>query len=119
MNRRSIATMMALGLALAAGGAEAGTLKGGTWEPTGCGAEPTPPAINGSSAAALNESNKQANDFAAAAKKYSDCFVGEAQTDSHAISTANEDFVHRLNAEIEKLNADSKAAVDKLNKKKN
>ena len=56
---RTIATMMAMTLTLA--GAEAGTLRAGGWTPTGCGAEPTPPTINGSGRAAYEASIKDAN----------------------------------------------------------
>ncbi len=117
MNGRSIAKMMIIGLALTAGGAEAGVLKGGAWEPTGCGTEPTPPKINGSSAGAYQSSIKEANAYQTAAKAYDDCYFKEANTDNQAISTATQDHQAQLKAAFDKLQADAKAAADRLNKK--
>ncbi|HLZ67310.1 MAG TPA: hypothetical protein VKQ29_13845 [Aliidongia sp.] len=118
MTGRPIATMMMTGIALLlTGGAEAGTFKAGAWVPTGCGAEPTPPAINASGHAAYEASIKDAEAYQRAAKQYDDCYVKEAQADNHVISTAVSDHQHQIQATFDKLSADSKAVVDKMNKK--
>ena len=108
---------MILALAFAGGGAEAGVLKSGTWAPTGCGAEPTPPAINGSSRPAYEASIKQAQSFQTAAKQYEDCYFKEAQADSTTINAATQDHQHELQGAFDKLSADAKAAAERLNKK--
>ncbi len=117
MSGRSIATMMIMGLALVAGSAEAGVLKAGAWEPTGCGTEPTPPKINGSSAGAYQLSIKEANAYQTAAKAYDDCYFKEANADNQAIASATQDHQSQLKASFDKLQADAKAAADRLNKK--
>ncbi|HEV2675595.1 MAG TPA: hypothetical protein VGV37_13710 [Aliidongia sp.] len=104
--------------ALAGGAAEAGTLRNGTWTPTGCGTEPTPPAINGSGRAAYEASVKEANAYQQAAKQYEDCYFNEAQADNHAIGGALSDHQHEVQARFDKLSADSKAAANRLNGKK-
>jgi len=116
MTIRTIATMIFL-LAVTGGSAEAGVLKGGTWTPTGCGTEPTPPAINASSPAAYDASIKQANAYQTAAKQYEDCYFKEAQADSNAINAASQDHQHELQAAYDKLAADAKAGADRLKKK--
>jgi flavin-binding protein dodecin len=112
---RSIAA--ALMLMMAGGTAEAGTLRSGTWTPAGCGPEPTPPTINGSSRAAYEASAKDAQAYQQAAKQYDDCFFNEANTDNHVIGSAVKDHQTQVQAAFDKLQADSKAAVDRLNKK--
>jgi hypothetical protein len=115
MNGKAFATMMVL--ALAAGGAQAGTLKAGTWEPTGCGMAPTPPTINGSSRAAYEASIKEANAYQATAKQYEDCYFKEAQADNNTISTALNDHQNQTKATFEKLQSEANAAAARLNKK--
>ena len=112
---RTIATMMAMTLTLA--GAEAGTLRAGGWTPTGCGAEPTPPTINGSGRAAYEASIKDANAYQQAAKQYEDCYFKEAEADNHLIGDTLTDHQHEVKAKFDKLSADAKAAADRLNKK--
>lgn len=116
MSTRTIATMICL-LALAGGTAQAGVLKGGVWTPTGCGTEPTAPAINGSSPAAYEASIKAAKTYQTDAKQYDDCFFKEAQADSNIISSATNDHQHALQAAFDKLSADAKASAERLNKK--
>ncbi len=112
---RSIAAAIVL---IAAGTtAEAGTLRGGTWTPTGCGLEPTPPAINGSSRGAFEASIKEAQAYQQAAKQYDDCYFNEANTDNHVIAGVLKDHQAQVQASFDKLQADSKAAADRLNKK--
>ena len=121
MSGRTIAAMMVLApvvLTLAGGGAEAGTFRAGTWIPTGCGTEPVPPSINASSSGAYQASIKDAEAYEQAAKQYQDCFVNEAQTDNRLINGALKDHQTQVQATFDKLNADSKAAADRLNKKK-
>ena len=108
---------MILALTFTGGGAEAGVLKSGTWTPTGCGTEPTPPAINGSSRPAYEASIKQAQTFQTAAKQYEDCYFKEAQADSTTINAATQDHQHELQGAFDKLSADAKAAAERLNKK--
>lgn len=115
MSRRAIVTMTML-LALAAGGAQAGTLKSGVWTPTNCGTEPTPPAINGSSRPAYESSVKQAQAYQTEAKQYDDCYFKEAQADSNVINSTTSDHQHQLQATFDKLTADAKAAADRLKK---
>lgn len=117
MNARSMTTMMILALALAGGGAEAGVLKAGTWTPTSCGTEPTPPTINGSSRAAYEASVKEAQAYQTTAKQYDDCFFKEAQADNQTIGTALTDHQNVIKGAFDKLQADAKAAADRLNKK--
>ncbi len=119
MTGRPIATTMLMTMfALAlAGTAEAGTLKAGTWVPTGCGTEPTPPTINGSSPGAYDDSVKKAQAYEQAQKQYETCYLGEAQADNHVISTAVSDHQHQVQAGFDKLLADSKAAAARFNKK--
>jgi hypothetical protein len=123
MTGRPIATtMMAMtgamiALALTGGLAEAGTLKAGSWEPTGCGTEPTPPTINASSPAAYNDSIKNAETFQKAAQQYEDCYFKEADADNHVISAALSDQQHHMQAVFDKLQGDSKSGAAKLNKK--
>jgi len=88
----------------------------GVWTPTGCGPEPTPPVINGSSSAAYEASVKEAQAFQATAKQYNDCYFKEGQADSNTIGATITDHQHQLQAAFDKLSADSKAAVDRLNK---
>ncbi|MDB5360606.1 MAG: uncharacterized protein JWO51_1903 [Rhodospirillales bacterium] len=115
MIRRAIATLLLL--SSFAGGADAGALKSGTWAPTGCGTEPTPPAINGSSRPAYEASIKQAQSFQTVAKQYEDCYFKEAQADSTIINAATQDQQHQLQAAFDKLSVDAKAAAERLNKK--
>ena len=118
MSGRTIATMLALMLMLAGSSAQAGALRAGTWVPTGCGAEPVPPAINGSSAGAYQSSIKDANLFEQAVKQYEDCYIKEAQADNHLISSAVSDHQHDMQAKLDKISADAKAAAARLNGKK-
>jgi hypothetical protein len=108
---------MILLLAFAGSGAQAGTLKSGIWTPSGCGAEPTPPAINGSSRASYEASIKEAQSYQTAAKQYDDCYFKEAQADSNVISATTSDHQHQLQGNFDKLQADAKAAAERLNKK--
>jgi hypothetical protein len=120
ISTRKMTIMLAVIALAVAGGmatAEAGTLRAGAWTPSSCGEEPTAPAINASGAAAYNESVKSAEAFQKSAQQYEDCYFKEADADNHVISSALTDQQHHMQAVFDKLQADSKAAAVKLNKK--
>lgn len=113
---RAFAAMVIL--ALAGQMASAGILQGGTWVPTGCGTEPPPPKINSLNPAAYEASIKLVQAYEKTMKDYNACVFKEAETDNHTISAALRDQQQSIQATFDKLTADSKAAVDKLNGKK-
>jgi hypothetical protein len=92
----------------------AGTINKGVWIPNGCGAEPTPIAVNQTTVDAYNKSVKQINDWQQKLSNYSACVVKEANDDNAAIAKTANDKQAKLQAMSDKVHADTEAAKVKL-----
>lgn len=66
----------------------AGTLKNGTWSPTGCGSLSDAPGIDDSSIDAYNNSIAAINNWEQASAIYFNCLVNEANQDNKTISSS-------------------------------
>jgi hypothetical protein len=106
-----VAALIALTAALQI---QAGTLAGGRWTPSGCGAAPVPPAIDSGSVDAYNRSLETARAWQRKAQGYNDCVVGEANADNAAIAEAANAEQARFRAAVEQTNGAAAAAKAKL-----
>jgi hypothetical protein len=95
----------------------AGTISKGVWSPSGCGAEPTLPAINQSTVDAYNKSVKIINDWQQKVGTYNTCVVKEANDDNAIIAKAANERQTKLQKLTEKVHADTEAAKAKLDSK--
>ncbi len=105
---------------LAFGTAQAGTITGNVWTPSGCGANPgAPPEMDGKNQTTYTKSAKEFQAWQDKAKTYEQCLSDEAKADQAAvidgankgIQTINDGskaFVDQANAAMEKLKASSK-----------
>jgi hypothetical protein len=94
---------------LAFGTAQAGSITGGVWAPSGCGANPgTPPAMDGHNQASYTKSAKDFQAWQDKAKTYEQCTSEEAKADQSAV-------IDGANKTIQTINDGSKAFVDQAN----
>jgi hypothetical protein len=94
---------------LAFGTAQAGTITGGVWAPSGCGANPgAPPEMDGHNQASYTKSAKDFQTWQDKAKAFEQCLSEEAKTDQSAV-------IDGANKGIQTINDGSKAFVDQAN----
>ncbi len=107
----------AAAITLTAVSGTAGTLTNGVWAPSGCGTEPEVPVIDQTNVETYNQSVKAVNDWQQKANAYNGCLINEANADNALIANAANEEQERLRINIEKIQADTNAARDKLDKK--
>jgi hypothetical protein len=105
---------------LAFGTAQAGTITGNVWTPSGCGTNPgAPPEMDGKNQTTYTKSAKEFQTWQDKAKAYEQCLSEEAKTDQaavidgankgiQAINDASKAFVDQANAAMEKLKGAAK-----------
>ncbi|WP_051378638.1 hypothetical protein [Derxia gummosa] len=103
-----------LGLGLIATGASAGSLAGGDWQPSKCGARPEPPALDLRNADAFNKSVDGVNTYRQAARTYLDCVVAEANADLQTVTRVAREAQQSARAAEDKIQADLRAANEKF-----
>lgn len=111
---RYTTTSALLILALSCASAQAGTVSAGQWAPTGCGAKPVAPTLDLSSADAYNKSVDGVNAYRQAIRPYLDCLVKEANADIGIISKSATVAQVSAKEANDKIQADVKAAEEKL-----
>ncbi len=94
----------------------AGTINKGVWTPTGCGAEPKPPAVILNTVDAFNKSVKTINEWQKKVADYNACVVNEANQDNAAIASSANAQQQKLQDAVNKLHADVEAAKGNLEK---
>lgn len=111
----AIAAMLALSVAPA----HAGTIANGSWTPSGCGVEPTPPTIDTSSEKAFNASLDADEQFEKKYTDYANCAVKEANADQNAVAAGANTIQQDRQATVAKVKAAVDAGMDQYaNKKK-
>ena len=96
------------------GNAEAGTVTNGVWAATGCGAEPTPPAIDTTGESAFSKSLDAQEAYEKKGKEYPDCFFKEAAADNVIINNSAKAEQDRYTANVAQLDKDADAGMDKF-----
>lgn len=99
------------------GTCQAGSLQGGTWQPSNCGTSPEPPTVTANNIDFYNASVKAINEWQQAAKTHDDCTVKEANADSALIVKTVTDQQAKLKEVVNRLDNELKAAREKLEKK--
>jgi hypothetical protein len=89
--------------------AQAGSLTGGAWAPSACGAEPTAPRLHTESASSYNESIKWVQLYQKQIKTYNDCMVAEAKADVAAVDAFVQAEQRRVNGIFEEYTASTNA----------
>ncbi|WP_090632543.1 hypothetical protein [Nitrosomonas marina] len=104
------------GLILVQASGYAGSLVNGRWTPAQCGAEPEPPVINTTNIENFNRSVDAINAWQDRAMEYHACMVKEANADNELIAHTANQAQARLQAEINRLNAEAGKVRNELNK---
>ncbi|MGH6648504.1 hypothetical protein [Aquabacterium sp.] len=112
--RPAFSTLLMSTLLLASLSAEAGTLYGGTWVPTGCGAKPAAPQLDLKDPDAFNRSVSGVNTYRQAIRTYLDCLVQEANADIQTVTKSASAAQQAAKDANDKIQADVKAADEKF-----
>ncbi|SES68566.1 hypothetical protein SAMN05216326_1025 [Nitrosomonas marina] len=104
------------GLILIQASGHAGSLVNGHWTPAHCGAEPEPPVINTTNIENFNRSVDAINAWQDRALEYHTCMVKEANADNELITHTANQAQARLQAEINRVNAEADKVRSELNK---
>ena len=103
-------------LILAQTSVSAGTLVNGNWTPTHCGAEPETPTIDKTNIDNFNRSVDAINAWQDRALEYHACMVKEANADNERITSTVNQAQARLQAEINRVNAEADKVRNGLTK---
>lgn len=113
--RSSIPALLLSALSLLASfSAEAGTLSGGTWAPTGCGAKPATPQLDLKDPDTFNRSVAGVNTYRQNIGPYLDCLVKEANADIQTVTKGAQAAQQAVKDANDKIQADVKAADEKF-----
>jgi len=113
--RPSISTLLfSTATLLASLSAHAGTVSGGAWTPTGCGAKPVTPQLDLKDPDAFNRSVAGVNTYRQAIGPYLDCLVKEANADIQTVTKSAQAAQQAVKEANEKIQADVKAADEKF-----
>ena len=109
MNRIRLLTLI---LACFSASASAGTLKNGSWSPSGCGSLSEAPLVDDSSIDAYNNSLAAITEWEQVSASYYNCMINEANQDSKAItnSATRDQLNFRQTLEAVKASADQARA---------
>ena len=112
MKQRAFFSVILLAASVSVG--VAGMINKGVWTPTGCKAEPKPPAVALNTVDAFNKAVKTINDWQKQVADYNTCVVNEANQDNAAIASSANAQQQKLQDAVNKLHADVDAAKAKL-----
>jgi hypothetical protein len=96
-----------------ANSAVAGTIANGTWVPTNCGEQPSPPIIADQDVKSFNKSMDAIGDWQNKTKNFFECLVKEANADNAIIAES----ANRAQANNQKVVETLNATIDETEKK--
>lgn len=94
--------------------AKAGSLSNGSWQPSGCGAVPEAPTVDGGNIEAYNKSIAAINTWQQKSREYFECMIKEANTDNGIIADHANQAQGKYRETVEKIGAKAEAAKKKL-----
>lgn len=103
---------------LSAAAAQAGSIQGGVWTPTGCGTDPGPaPVMDGKNQNTYTKSAKEFQAWQDKAKVFAACVADEAKKDQTAVVDTTNKIVSAINDGSKKFVDDANTAMEALKKK--
>jgi len=100
-----------------ANSAVAGNIANGSWVPTNCGEQPSPPVIADQDVKSFNKSMDAISDWQNKTKNFFECLVKEANADNAIIAESANRAQANNQKVVETLNATIDEAEKKLSKK--